>query len=576
MTNRTHSLILQLKPRALSAAIGLTLFASAVSQADSNYGPIAPGETLSKIVSENYLVSPHSDIVIMREIFRLNPESFINNNMGLLKQGVELVLPDDNSIRRSTGGQVVNVPVAPVPVQSRMRLVTVQESLRLANKESDDLKISLSRTQAELSSWKVRFENAQARLSEVTEKVVDTAPTSLGNDTSLASLESNLNKVRGEREAAKDQLVEAQEVLDDLKVKLEEAVSTESELKALLEVTRSSEADLKTELKAANDALALSKESLTESVESASSLKQGSSQQSVALIAAELTKQSLDKSTALIVEKDQEIALLKASVTDLEKQLEAIPAPVVATTSVSSNAVNIEANKTIADLNQQIAIYQEEVKELKSQNDELVNELMASAAPVGDMDSMMEVDPLVTDGLLPEESVIAEISDDSIESSNVGFFNRSVTLPTWSALLAMLALGLAAFMVILGRRNKSIPAVGSNATGMEDVVFKAGNLDARDQDVEALRVPPRRDPSRVAILDPSMTGELGNEPAVQSESEVSKSSNSDDSELKLVMAEAYIELADSQAANELLHEVLLEGTAQQKTSAELLMSRLAG
>ena len=570
MTNLNPSLIFQLKPRVLSVAIGLTLLASAVSHADSSYGPIAQGETLSKIVSENYLVSQHSDIVIMREIFRLNPESFINNNMGLLKQGVELVLPDDNSIRRSLGGQLLSVPAVPVPVQASKRLVTVQESLRLANKESDDLKTSLSRTQAELSSLKIRFDNAQARLSSSTEQTVDSTAAS-NNEGALAALESNLNKVRGEREAVKGQLVQAQKALDDLKVKLDEAVSKESELKAQLETTQSSESDLNVKLKAATDALSLSKQLVIESGESQSSPKQSSSQQSVALIAAELTKQNLDKSNALIVVKDQEIASLEASVADLKKQLETAPISVVAPASS-----NTENNKTIADLNQQVAIYQEEVKELKSQNDELVNELMESAAPVGDMDSIMEVDPLITDGAVFEGSVISEIGDASTANGNDNFFNRSITLPTWSALLAMLALGLAAFMALIGRRNKSMPTVNSAASGMDDVVFKAGNLDARDQDVEALRVPPRRDPSRVAILDPSMAGTLGNESSVQSESEVSTQLDGSDAELKLVMAEAYIELTDSQAANELLHEVLLEGTAQQRSSAELLMSRLAG
>ena len=128
-------------------------------------------------------------------------------------------------------------------------------------------------------------------------------------------------------------------------------------------------------------------------------------------------------------------------------------------------------------------------------------------------------------------------------------------------------------MALVGRKNKDVPALVETADN--DVVFKSGRLNARDEDVEALRVPPRRDPSRVAILDPTMAAKQATEVVSHESVSTSELSNNNDADLKLAMAEAYIELTDSQAADELLHEVLLEGTSQQKTSAELLMSRLA-
>lgn len=667
MTNRIHSLIYRLKPRALSIAIGLTLFAHVPAYADSNYGPIAPGETLSKIVNENYLVSQYSDAIIMREIFRLNPESFINNDMGLLKQGVELILPDDNSIRRSVPSASVRALVSPTPVvRSNNRLVTVQESLKIVRDERDGLKLDLSRTRSELSELKVRFESTQNELSALTQKAKDTASiaapvASAQNDSAIAVLEESLNKIRSEREAVTAQLADAEAKFDSLKVKydaatasstdeelavkleavsvvetelradleaalavganlkselesssvvesslrgeletvlasgsdlekkveslslsesnlktkLEAALLVESDLKSKLETALSVESDLLTKLEVANKALVESEKSALDAKQAVGALKQGSSQQSVALIEAELTKQNLAKSSRQIEEKDKKIAELELSIDDLTKQLEtaATGETVLAEAGTTNNNNAADSDKVISDLNQQITAYQEEVKELQSQNDELVNDLMSASAPLDDLDVSMGVDPLLADA-----GPVIGVGDSVAVESNTSFLTKSIQLPTWSALLWLLGLGLAGLMVILGRRNKSLQAVVTNDTATsDDLVFKSGNLSA-DLDVDALRVPPRRDPSRVAILDPSMTGEL---PSVASSAKsavttASSQSDSYDADLKLAMAEAYMELSDMQAANELLHEVLLEGSTQQQSSAELLMSRLVG
>lgn len=599
MTNNSRSLLFQLKPRTLSVAIGLVLLAHTSVYADSTYGPIAQGETLSKIVNENYPVSEYSDAIIMREIFRENPESFIANNMGLLKQGVKLVLPDSNSIRRSLVSQGLAVKplpssneVAPLVSSARAvtgsnRIVTVQESLRLVRAERDGLKSSLSQANAALSSLQSRFDTAQKRLLETEEKTVVATPPIAPNAQALSFLEENLNRVRRERDAAKTQSADSQAELDRLKVKLGAALDTTSDLETKLETAQLVESELNTKLKtalsvesdltaklglASND-LTESKAAMTAAAASLAKLEQGTSNQSAALIAAEITRQSLEKSNALLVEKDKRITGLETSIKDLEKQLSDTP---VAELAVETNdaAQRVESDKLIADLNQQLVAYKDEVKELQSQNDELVNELMA--APAGDLDSTMEVDPLVADGLLPEDTLVSSINDVS-ESGSSNFLTKSVVLPTWSALLALLAVGLTGLMILLGRRNKS--AQVTSGASESDVVFKSGNLDARDQDIEALRVPPRRDPSRVAILDPTMSGELVTTPSTlvtEKSSVITEQSDSNDADLKLAMAEAYLDLSDTQAANELLHEVLLEGTSQQQSSAELLMSRLAG
>ncbi|MGB1311900.1 MAG: hypothetical protein ACPG47_11845, partial [Leucothrix sp.] len=54
-------------------SVSVVLMTSLISElrADTTYGPLRSGETLSSIVNQNYLVSPFEDAVIMQEIFRM-------------------------------------------------------------------------------------------------------------------------------------------------------------------------------------------------------------------------------------------------------------------------------------------------------------------------------------------------------------------------------------------------------------------------------------------------------------------------------------------------------------------------
>jgi pilus assembly protein FimV len=63
-----------------------------VQPAESDYGPIRPGETLSRIAAR---VRPQNATLqqTMAGIFRNNPAAFINNNMNLLKAGHRLRIP---------------------------------------------------------------------------------------------------------------------------------------------------------------------------------------------------------------------------------------------------------------------------------------------------------------------------------------------------------------------------------------------------------------------------------------------------------------------------------------------------
>jgi pilus assembly protein FimV len=68
-----------------------------VQAAESDYGPIRPGETLSRIAAK---VRPQNATLqqTMVGIFRNNPAAFINNNMNLLKAGHRLRIPAPDQI----------------------------------------------------------------------------------------------------------------------------------------------------------------------------------------------------------------------------------------------------------------------------------------------------------------------------------------------------------------------------------------------------------------------------------------------------------------------------------------------
>ena len=117
----------------LSLSVLILMGVSAASKADTLYGPLKAGETLSSIVNENYLVSPFEDTVIMNEIFRLNPQAFIANNMGLVKQGVMLTLPNDATIRRtrtpSSGTTTVTAPAVVISTPAVSNATSITNSL---------------------------------------------------------------------------------------------------------------------------------------------------------------------------------------------------------------------------------------------------------------------------------------------------------------------------------------------------------------------------------------------------------------------------------------------------------------
>ena len=84
------------KIAALSALTCATLVLSNPSLADSAYGPVKSNDTLSKILKRLYTGPKSSQLPMMKQIVTVNPSSFLNGNMNLLKLNSTLVLPGDS------------------------------------------------------------------------------------------------------------------------------------------------------------------------------------------------------------------------------------------------------------------------------------------------------------------------------------------------------------------------------------------------------------------------------------------------------------------------------------------------
>ena len=240
-----------------------------------------------------------------------------------------------------------------------------------------------------------------------------------------------------------------------------------------------------------------------------------------------------------------------------------------------------------------------ELKSLSDKNTELSNTL----SDLQDNANKLTADnaaPKSTITKLEAEAVTAKTSTAPLLSGPitkevlVEQLENPVSFPLWGLLLGAFALGFTTLMMLFTRSRRVIvnevsenSAISTGTSGApldasrEDLVFKAAKEgDLIDPDVETLRAPQRRDPNRVAILDPSMES---NVPLVDSVSTVDteesslavksvEPSEADSLEagLKILMAEAYHELGDLPAANELLDEAHNEGSAsQQATIAKL-------
>ena len=513
------------------ALISVVTFQS-VAVADTRYGPVRSGETLSSIVNENYILSPFPDQVIMQEIFRNNNGAFIGNNIGLLKQGVTLTLPSDASIA------------------------------------------------ALLPSPQTSSSNVRAPVRATVREVV---PAQSQNNRAVNELQERLTLVRAERDRAKIKLSQFERERADLTSRIAKLESSNSRLNANIKATDES-------LRIARAELLNVQEAAKADIEAAKSQLQTSAQPT-----------QVDQS-GLMAEREKRIKALETSIAKLQDD-HASELLELKTSLEGKGEEQVTLQGNVDSLTDSAEKFETQIAQLKIKNESLVVELAESKTAYDQLleskeatETVAVTDSVVTtadkaDSLATTKTGTTPQADtEPFDISNLNAQNVSsqlekpVTFPLWGMLLGALALALTTLLMFLARgRAKKATAVApivfdDEPVVADDVVFRAADPERIEPDIEALRVPPRRDPSRVAILDPTMIGsvDIADQSVIITDESALGDHETIEVDLKLAMAEAYGDLGDVQAANELLIEVQQEGSQKQAASAQILLSRLAG
>ncbi|WP_022951641.1 FimV/HubP family polar landmark protein [Leucothrix mucor] len=552
----THSHVALGVKRALGLAVLATSISLPLAHADTNYGPVRPGETLSDIVNGHYLVSPLSDQAIMQAIVRNNPGAFINGDIGRLRQGVILSLPADPAISQLQNGGI--------DLDAVSRLVSSQSS-------------------------------------RPAPRAVVSAPVtpSPSNTSELSSLRQDLSQLRRERDSLKDELSTLEQNTDELRSKLQaletenrqvnrQLLSAESSLNTVREQLKQAEADKAEALESATAAQA----KVEASEEAATSAQQAGintdiSSSEPANDNRDITSESESAAAPdpeILAKEGRRVAELEHTIREIQTQKERELADLrdaIAEKSTIQEAMEGNLN----DLDETVRRYEAEIFELKTTittlNDRIDATALTGEAPAASTQVVQENSSteIITEA---SQALTQTTAFDPFSVRSVDDLKQSVNVPLWGLLLGALALALTSLMTLLGRRKRHDEVIASpkitpiieNEPAAE-LVFRTGASQLQDPDVESLRVPPRRDASRVAVLDPSIISstETANEPEA-TESEYT-AEQLQEGQLKLAMAEAYLELDDESAAAELLQEVRQEGSTEQIATANKLLSRLA-
>jgi len=552
---KTHSHVALGVKRALGLAVLATSLGLPLAHADTNYGPVRPGETLSDIVNGHYLVSPLSDQAIMQAIVRNNPGAFINGDIGRLRQGVILSLPADPAISQLQNGGI--------DLDAVSRLVSSQSS--------------------------------RPALRPVVSAPATPSPS---NASELSSLRQDLTQLRRERDSLKDELSTLEQSTGELRSKLQtletenrqanrQLLSAESSLNTVREQLKRAEADKVEALEAATTAQAKA-EAAEQVVADAQQANIDADISSTPV--GDISDSAPESESAaapdpeILAKEGRRVAELERTIREIQTQKERELADLrdaIAEKSTIQEAMEGNLN----DLDETVRRYEAEIFELKTTittlNDRIDATALTGEAPAASTQVVQENSSteIVTEA---SQALTQTTAFDPFSVRSVDDLKQSVNVPLWGLLLGALALALTSLMTLLGRRKRHDEVIASpkitpiieNEPAAE-LVFRTGASQLQDPDVESLRVPPRRDASRVAVLDPSIISstETASEPEA-TESEYT-AEQLQEGRLKLAMAEAYLELDDESAAAELLQEVRQEGSTEQIATANKLLSGLA-
>ena len=590
----------------LVSLLGGALLSSA-ALAGTTY-EVKSGDTLSKIVAKNYPdVARQSYGIIMQDILKKNPDAFSKNNINSLRVGKTLNLSDKEKIEG-----LKPKPPAPKPVTAaefkklqdentalQKQIAELKEKISSSEasstqteqentdqattadnaKQLEELKAELAKKQAEIDSLKKeKEEQAKADAASEADKQKEQELQDLVNQ--LKTENAELKKV--DSTALEKQLSEANAELEkqkqafaDLKAKAEE----QSKASAELETANQKIQDLQTQLEQLNSLVAKYEAEQT-AVEEENKQTSEQADNSAALDEAnkkiEDLQTQIEQLNALVdkYEKEQEEASQSTdtggkSVEDLKTELEQLQALVTKYEADQEDADaqiqklqeqlkaaggNADSENTSATSSEKTAKLQAELESLKQENTSLKAEIDAARTQASqDADTIKQLqDKLATATASPpdessQQAVADGTTDTQQKSSGSGLAIFSWLLPLLAILIGLYLLSrlikrmrdkkateeFKAAMVTTGSANTAA-AFGIDGSAPVPYQEKASN-DNNDSSTETIE----EDSLEAAV--------------------------------KLNIAKAYFELQDQEAANEILQEVMIEGSSKQKQEAEKLV-----
>lgn len=501
----------------------LSLLIFSNSLADRTYGPVKAKDFLSKIVNKSYPASSLTKSQIMVAILRSNPDAFRGGNIHFLKQAVILKLPAESDIATLSADEASSLVAEHLVFFKQGKTGDfVHKAWVTSQNDSENTNPAEDTNQAATSS--------QTKAEEASESVPTKVKIEIRKQQQLQG--NKLKQVKS-LEKISTQQNKTLTSLDDQILLLEEQLKLDNERKKKEKNKAATESQPET----ANDSPEPPVEQTNPDDEDSTAENAISSLESVLSTSTPKPEEKIEPTpkvtepTASIEEKPE------------VEQPEAEVQPEVAKPSVShsieSSTESSESEKTELETTVQAALVQEETETLPKTN--TVESSKAAAEP-------------------QENKISSDVSTPS-ETPSKATISSPLEDPKTIAWLISILLGLVALgYFLLGRKAPQKPVA-------TPVPFEKSSYNESADKLSKM-------PSQENILNPVIKASSSKSVHTSSSSEASSKTNEEDSEIKINMARAYMDMGYIDAAKESLEEVQKEGTTEQKDTAQQMLSML--
>ena len=617
-------------PLLISLLGGMALFSNA--SADTSY-EVQSGDSLSKIVAKNYPdVSKKSYNIIMQHILKSNPDAFSNENINSLRLGKTLNLTSKEKIKGLQPAPPKPTPINPQEfkkLQSQnaeleKQVQALKEKLgasptQQTNTNPEEASSSDADKQ-KIASLQSEVEQLQARIKKFeSEKEAQTSDAATTEDqqskldeaqTQIELLKTSLDELKVKnKELSKTDTTEIEKQLADAKTKIEEQTAQISKLEADNEkLSKVDTTDIEKQLADAKakieeqtaqiskleaDNEKLSKVDTTDIEKQLADAKAKIEEQATQISKLEAEKaekaekaepatksDSTEATNQKVEDLQAEIEILNALVAKYEAEQESKP-EAEAQTDKSSDTTTSADSKQVEDLQAEIDILNALVAKYEAEqeasgttdtdtatsSDTSNNELNAELEKLKQENSLLQTEiDKARNKAIEDNKTIAQLkekqakpSDSSSTAAESPAAQEKSKPSTWlnlslfSWLLPLLAILIGLYLLSrLIKRNRDKKATEDFKTAMSTSVTS--------------------NTASAFGIDGSAPA-----PAAKAETEDDQSSaapNEEDSleaGVKIDIAKAYIEFNDTEAANEMLQEAIIEGSAAQRKEAESLL-----